>query len=175
MGAEGQISPCPFLIEGPFRPIECIEERPAVGKVGNFLPLSPRSKGIATFTLQATTLDGDDLGSIAFKDYTWDPGEFECLVGGDRADKNSNRNKLHLYWLQSGRCVGCQRTVYFDLMEIDHIIPGDKGSGCVVGNVQLLCGSCNKIEGKRSMEVLVGELKKRGLPGDFNHTGANIQ
>ena len=175
MGDEGLNGPSPFFLEGPIHSVACFEERPTVSKVDNFLPLSPSSQSLVTFTLQATTQDGEDSDSITLTGPSWDPSEFECLVDGDEVDKNSNRYKLHLYWLQSGRCAGCQRTVYFVHMEIDRITPGDSGPGYVVGNVQLLCSSCNKIKGDRSMEDLIGKLKKRGLPGAFNYTDVNQQ
>ena len=170
MGDEGAFGPCPFFIEGPFGQNACFEERLAVSKIDNFLPLSPSSEGVVTLTLQATTSDGEDLGSITFTGLSWDPGEFDCLAEGDEVDKSSNRYKLHLYWLQCGRCAGCQRTMYFDHIEIDRIIPSDSGPGYVVGNVQLLCSSCNKIKGNRSMEDLMAKLKTRGLPRDFSLT-----
>ena len=35
-------------------------------------------------------------------------------------------------------------------------------------NVQLLCSSCNKLKGDRSMQDLMVRLRMRGLPRDFN-------
>ena len=168
MGEEKAFGPCPFFIEGPLGSIACFEERIAVQKVDNYLPLSPESKNLmCTLTLQATTPDGKSQESITFTGLSWHPSEFECLKNGDEVDKKSNRYKLHLYWLQSGQCAGCKRIIYFDHMEIDRVIPGDSGPGYVVGNVQLLCSSCNKIKGDRSMEDLMETLKRRGFPRDF--------
>ena len=175
MGDEMSHGSSPFFLDGPIGSKACFEERPAASKVGNFLPLSPSSRGPVTFTLQATTPDAEDLGSITLTGISLDPGEFEELLGGDEMDKNSNRYKRHLYWRQSGRCVGCQRITYFDHMEVDRIIPGDSGLGYVVGNVQLLCSSCNRIKGDRSMEYLMGKLKERGLPLDLNLADAKKQ
>lgn len=173
MGDEGLYGPSPFSIEGPFHFIACFEERPAINKVDNFLPLSPSTKGPATFTLQAKTQEEEDLGSLMFAGCVWNPVEFECLVDGANVRKNPNRYKRHLYWQQDGRCAGCKRIMYFDHMEIDRIIPGDSGPGYVVGNVQLLCSSCNKIKGNRSKKELMRKLKGRGLPRDLSHSDVN--
>ena len=164
MGDEGIYGPVPYFIEGPLSKTACFEERRAVKKVDNFLRLSPSSQGIITLTLQATTPEGEKVASFTFKGLSWHPGEFEKLADGDKVEKNSHRYKLHLYWLQEGRCAGCRRYTYFDHMEVDRIIPSDAGPGYVVENVQLLCSSCNKIKGERSMGYLMGKLRKRGLP-----------
>lgn len=168
MGDEGSDAPVPFSIEGPFSTTACFQDRQVATKGDNFLPLSSSSQGTTTFMLQATTPDGKKITEIEFAGVSWQPGEFERLVYGDEVDKNPRRYKLHLYWLQDGRCAGCRRTTHFDRMEIDRIVPGSAGPGYVVGNVQLLCSSCNKLKGDRSMQDLMVRLRMRGLPRDFN-------
>ena len=59
--------------------------------------------------------------------------------------------------------------MYFDHMEVDRVVPGAAGPGYTVGNVQLLCCSCNKMKGERSMEYLMAKLRIRGLPQEFNN------
>ena len=173
MGDECTYGPVPFFIEGPFSTIACFQDRQATTKGDNFLPLSPSSQGTTTFTLQGTRPDGKKTSEIKFTGLSWQPGEFECLLEGDAVNRHSQKYRLHLYWLQEGRCAGCQRTTYFDHMEIDRIVPGDAGPGYVVGNVQLLCSSCNKLKGDRSMKDLTVRLRIRGLPLDFNMSDAN--
>ena len=168
MGDEGLTGPVPFFIEGPFSKVPCFEDRKTAKKVDNFLPLSPSSDGITSFTLWSTTPTGEKGDPITFTGLSWRPDEFECLVEGDEIDRNSRRYKLHLYWLQEGRCAGCHRIMYFDHMEVDRIVPGSGGPGYTVGNVQLLCCSCNKMKGERNMGYLMTKLRARGLPQVFD-------
>ena len=168
MGDEGLHGPVPFFIEGPLSNTACFEERQVATKGDNFLPLSPSTQGTSTFTLQGTRPDGTKTPELKFTGLSWQPAEFEHLVDGDPVDKDSQRFRLHLYWLQEGRCAGCRRIAYFDHMEVDRIVPGDTGPGYVVGNVQLLCTSCNKLKGERNTQYLMERLRMRGLPQDFD-------
>lgn len=43
-----------------------------------------------------------------------------------------------------GRCA--QRSAAFDL-QYDHVIPHSMGGACTEGNLQLLCGDCNRAKG----------------------------
>ena len=47
--------------------------------------------------------------------------------------------------------------------EIDHIIPSSKGGTDHLDNLQLLCGSCNRIKGSRSHEELMASLNDKHL------------
>ena len=173
MGDEGLYGPSPYFIEGPLETVPCFKESSASRRVDNFLPLSPSSQGLTTFTLRAKTPDGKEDDSITFTGLSWHPDEFERLKDGDKVHKSSNRYKLHLYWLQEGRCAGCLRVAYFDHMELDRIVPGNAGPGYTVGNTQLLCSSCNKIKSNRSMEYLMKKLRIRGLPQGSDQTDAS--
>ena len=169
MGDEGLYGPVPYFIEGPLSQVPCFEEQKEAGKVDNFLPLSPSSQGVTTFTLKAMTPDGGEADPITFAGLSWHPQEFERLAVGDEIDRGSQGYKLQLYWSQEGRCAACLRLTYFDQIEVDRIIPSDDGPGYSVGNVQLLCSSCNKIKGKKSsMDDLMGKLMARGLPRNFD-------
>ena len=170
MGDEGFSGPLPYSIEGPLATVPCFQEHPAPRKVDNFLPLSPSTQGTTTFTLRAETSGEQEPDSITFTGLSWHPDEFDHLMNGDRVDKDSNRYKLHLYWLQEGRCAGCLRVTYFDHMECDRIIPGHSGPGYTVGNIQLLCISCNRIKNDRSMTYLMERLRLRGLPQEIVQT-----
>lgn len=46
-------------------------------------------------------------------------------------------------------------------LEIDHIISRRKGGTDHIDNLQLLCGSCNRIKGDRGMEYLKAKLQLR--------------
>ena len=131
-------------------------------KIDNFLPISPGNPGEGvSFTIShQATIEGETT-TRSFTGIPWQAEEFEQLKHGDQVD--TNRYKLHLYWLQEGKCTGCQRLMFLDLMEIDRITPGNKGPGYTVGNVQLLCSECNRIKGNRSMEYLLARRSSQGL------------
>jgi site-specific DNA-methyltransferase (adenine-specific) len=77
------------------------------------------------------------------------------------ASPDSKTIKERLFAEQSGNCNGCGEAFKIWNMEIDHIVPKSKGGGDYVENYQLLCGSCNKIKGDRTMEYLRTKLKIR--------------
>ena len=72
---------------------------------------------------------------------------------------NGPANKRQLYGEQEGNCAGC--VVHFEArnLEVDHIIARGKGGTDHIGNLQLLCGSCNRIKGDRGMEYLRAKLQ----------------
>ncbi len=72
---------------------------------------------------------------------------------------NSPANRTTLYGQQEGNCAGCG--VHFEArhLEVDHIISRGKGGTDHIGNLQLLCGSCNRIKGDRGMEYLRVKLQ----------------
>ena len=76
------------------------------------------------------------------------------------APVNYRQNKHVLYGQQEGRCNGCKLELPFRLFEVDHIVPQSQGGGHEIENLQLLCGSCNRIKGDRPMEYLRSELRK---------------
>ena len=74
---------------------------------------------------------------------------------------NSKENKTALYGDQRGYCAGCNTHFEDRYLEVDHIIAKAKGGTDHIGNLQLLCGSCNKIKGNRGMEYLMSKLQIR--------------
>ncbi len=72
---------------------------------------------------------------------------------------NSVENKAQLYGQQGGYCAGCD--IHFEgrNLEVDHIISRKKGGTDHIENLQLLCGSCNRIKGDRGMEYLRTKLQ----------------
>lgn len=71
------------------------------------------------------------------------------------------RERKHtLYGMQEGRCAGCSHLFEFRHFEVDHIVPRKKGGGDDEDNLQLLCGSCNRIKGVKDMTYLKKRLKE---------------
>ena len=64
-----------------------------------------------------------------------------------------------LYGFQGGYCAGCNTHFEPRHLEVDHIISRNKGGTDHIGNLQLLCGSCNRIKGDRGMEYLKSKLQ----------------
>ena len=72
---------------------------------------------------------------------------------------NSSANKKALYGEQAGDCVGCGHHFEARHLEVDHIIARGRGGTNHIENLQLLCGSCNRIKGDRGMEYLRTKLQ----------------
>ena len=70
------------------------------------------------------------------------------------------KNKHVLFGQQEGLCNGCKGTFPFKLYEVDHVVPKSKGGTDHLGNLQLLCGHCNKIKGTKPQEHLIAQLKE---------------
>ena len=72
---------------------------------------------------------------------------------------NGPANKRTLYGEQEGHCAGCATHFEARHLEVDHIISRNKGGTDHLENLQLLCGSCNRIKGDRGMEYLKLKLQ----------------
>lgn len=72
---------------------------------------------------------------------------------------NCAENRKRLYGEQGGDCNGCGTHFEGRHLEVDHIISRGKGGTDHIGNLQLLCGSCNRIKGDRGMEYLRAKLQ----------------
>ncbi len=72
---------------------------------------------------------------------------------------NSHANRQKLYGIQGGNCAGCKTHFETRHLEVDHIISRAKGGTDHIENLQLLCGSCNRIKGDRGMEYLKVKLQ----------------
>ena len=64
-----------------------------------------------------------------------------------------------LYGEQDGHCAGCGEHFPQRNLEIDHIIAKSKGGTDHIGNLQLLCGNCNRVKGDRGMDYLRAKLQ----------------
>ena len=73
--------------------------------------------------------------------------------------KPYHQNKHVLFGEQEGLCNGCKGDFPFKLYEVDHVVPKSKGGTDHLGNLQLLCGHCNKIKGDKPHEHLIAQLK----------------
>ena len=78
---------------------------------------------------------------------------------GKLSPYNSTSNKRMLYGQQEGYCAGCNTHFETRHLEVDHIISRGKGGTDHIENLQLLCGSCNRIKGDRGMEYLRVKLQ----------------
>lgn len=76
---------------------------------------------------------------------------------------NHPENKQHLYGKQSGNCAGCKDHFEARHLEIDHIVPKSRAGTDHLENLQLLCGSCNRIKGNRPQEYLLSALNDSSL------------
>ncbi|MCY4290843.1 MAG: DNA methyltransferase [Roseovarius sp.] len=76
---------------------------------------------------------------------------------------NHPENKQILYGKQGGHCNGCKEHFQTQHLEIDHIQPRSKGGTDHLDNLQLLCGSCNRIKGNRTQEYLMSVLNDKGF------------
>ena len=74
--------------------------------------------------------------------------------------KPYRENKHILFGQQEGLCNGCRGDFPFKLYEVDHIVPQSKGGTDHLGNLQLLCGHCNKIKHDKPQEYLLARLKE---------------
>ena len=72
-------------------------------------------------------------------------------------------DKELLYACQERKCVGCEYELPLHVLTIDHITPRSKGGLDAIGNLQLLCHSCNAIKGNRDMGYLKTQLQARGI------------
>ena len=79
------------------------------------------------------------------------------------APVNPQSDRELLYASQDRRCAGCRYELPLHVLTIDHIHPQSLGGVDTLGNLQLMCHTCNAIKGNRSMEYLREQLHRRGI------------
>ena len=72
---------------------------------------------------------------------------------------NCLENRKWLYGNQEGDCAHCGTHFEMRHLEVDHIIARSKGGTDHIDNLQMLCGSCNRIKGNRGMDYLRKRLR----------------
>lgn len=161
MADEGGHNPTPVFIETSFGfPDPCLGPPSPSWNQENFLPRSSGETGRYRFHLVAQGPDGEH--EIHFSLDGFRRRDLERLAEGETiSDKNVY--KLKLYWEQEGLCKGCQRRFAFENLEMDHINPESGGGELTVGNLQLLCSTCNKLKGTGTMNDLFEKLDRRGV------------
>ena len=132
--------------------------------------------GCATTLVAADRLQRDWIGidisakaaELVVERIKGDQGMFEDIIAradipnrtdlGDIPRYNVPENKTQLYGEQGGDCNGCREHFQKQHLEIDHIIAKSVGGTDHIGNLQLLCGHCNRIKGDRGQEYLISRL-----------------
>jgi site-specific DNA-methyltransferase (adenine-specific) len=115
------------------------------------IDISPKAAELVNMRLQQS------MGSLFHARYVTDRTDIPLRTDlGDLPPYRSHRREL--YGLQEGNCGGCGQHFEARHLEVDHIISRAKGGTDHIGNLQLLCGSCNRIKGDRGMEYLRARL-----------------
>ena len=76
---------------------------------------------------------------------------------------NPQSDRELLYASQNRRCSGCEYELPLHVLTIDHITPRSRGGQDSVGNLQLMCHTCNAIKGNRDVAYLKQQLRVRGI------------
>ena len=79
------------------------------------------------------------------------------------ADECIDLIKNVLYGKQERVVWGCGHWYRVKDFEVDHVIPKSKGGSDADENLQLLCGNCNRIKGKKTQEYLISRVR---MPGE---------
>ena len=81
-----------------------------------------------------------------------------------RAGTRSKTIKNTLYGRQEGRCSGCRKHFEYRNLEVDHIVPKSVGGHDDDSNLQLLCGHCNRVKGRKLDNAgLRSRLREMGI------------
>jgi len=66
----------------------------------------------------------------------------------------SRKKLLAVYQKSNGLCVACKQS---ENLEVDHIVPLSRGGSNDLENLQLLCATCNRSKGTKTMEEWSGD------------------
>ena len=120
------------------------------------IDLSPKAAELVNVRLQ------ESMGSLFHHGYVTTRTDIPQRTDVDEP-KNYRQNKHVLYGEQEGRCGGCRTSFEFRHFEVDHMVPQSRGGTDHLGNLQLLCGHCNRTKGGRPQEYLLARLAESGL------------
>ena len=120
------------------------------------IDISPKAAELVNVRLQ------DSMGSLFHHGYVTTRTDIPQRTDVD-APKNYRQNKHVLYGEQEGRCGGCGTPFEFRHFEVDHMVPQSRGGTDHLGNLQLLCGHCNRTKGGRPQEYLLARLAEVGV------------
>ena len=132
------------------------------------IDISPSAEVITKIRLEEASEQGSLFSPIQMSDVTVtsDPP-----VRTDNAEEIATQQKLptyqshkpELFGKQQGTCNGCQRPFYYRELEVDHIVPKAKGGVDHIGNLQLLCTTCNRLKSIGTVEELREKLSAHHL------------
>ena len=117
------------------------------------IDISPKAVELVNMRLQQT------MGSLFHHGYVTARTDIPQRTDIEKP-KPYRQNKHVLFGQQEGLCNGCKGDFPFKLYEVDHVVPKSKGGTDHLGNLQLLCGHCNKIKGAKPQEHLIAQLKE---------------
>ncbi len=117
------------------------------------IDISPKAVELVNMRLQQT------MGSLFHHGYVTARTDIPKRTDIEKP-KPYRQNKHVLFGEQEGLCNGCKGDFPFKLYEVDHLVPKSKGGTDHLGNLQLLCGHCNKIKGDKPQEHLIAQLKE---------------
>ena len=120
------------------------------------IDISPKAAELVNVRLQ------DSMGSLFHHGYVTTRTDIPQRTDVD-APKNYRQNKHVLYGEQEGSCGGCGTPFEFRHFEVDHMVPQSRGGTDHLGNLQLLCGHCNRTKGGRPQEYLLARLAEVGV------------
>ena len=113
----------------------------------------------------------DDGNGQAWQD--WSAGLSTASVAPRRTDDlhlpfvgEPSEVRRFLYAQQLRQCAGCRYELPLHVLTIDHITPRAQGGSDDVGNLQLMCHTCNAIKGDRDMGYLRQRLGELGIAGN---------
>lgn len=122
------------------------------------IDLSPKAVELVNSRLQEAPPLG--IGSLFHKGFVTTRDDIPRRSDiGTLPRYNSRENREALYGRQAGDCAGCGTHFEARHLEVDHIIARAKGGTDHIENLQLLCGSCNRIKGDRGMDYLRAKLQ----------------
>lgn len=88
-----------------------------------------------------------------------------------RRRKLSKAQRLKVYNLFSGRCAYCGKTIAYEYMQVDHVVPLHNGGADNESNYFPACRMCNYYKSTLTLDKFRAELRKlqERLRKDFTY------